>query len=86
MRAQPMPLASKRRALELAATFLENDLAEMRGRARQQYEHQQNSQGEAWDGREYPLGSSHEGDLMKAAEWASAIVWLRAIAEQEPPR
>ena len=29
------------------------------------------------------VGSSHEGDLMKAAEWASAIVWLRAIAANE---
>lgn len=36
-----------------------------------------------WDGREYPLGSSHEGDLMKAVEWATALATLRMLAEQE---
>jgi hypothetical protein len=81
-----MPLATARRALELGATFLENDLHDMRKRAQEQYEHQQRVHGKEWDGREFPLGTSHEGDLMKAVEWASAAATLRAMAEQEPRR
>jgi hypothetical protein len=79
-----MPIPSRRRALELGATFLESDLHEMRGRVREQYEHQQRVHGDEWDGREFPLGTSHEGDLMKAVEWAWSAATLRAMAEQEP--
>jgi hypothetical protein len=75
-----MPIPTKKRALELGATFLESDLHAMRRRAIEQYEHQQDAHGEEWDGREFPIGSSHEGDLMKAVEWAWAAATLRAMA------
>jgi hypothetical protein len=39
-----------------------------------------------WDGRELPLTTSLEGDLLKAVEWASAAATLRAMAAQEPQR
>lgn len=78
-----MPIPTKKRALELGASFLELDLDNMRKRATEQYEHQQRTHGDDWDGREFPIGTSHEGDLMKAVEWAWAAATLRAMAEQE---
>ncbi len=78
-----MPIPTKKRALELGAQFLENDLHAMRKRAIEQHEHQQRVHGEKWDGREFPIGTSHEGDLMKAVEWATAAATLRALAAQE---
>lgn len=76
-----MPIPTRKRALELGATFIENDLHKMRDRAVEQFEAAQ--QRSDWDGREYPLGSSHEGDLMKAVEWATAAATLRALAARE---
>ena len=64
-----MPMASKQRALEIGAEFIEADLNSMREQAR---------------AREFPLTTSLEGDLMKVAEWASAAATLRALAAQEP--
>jgi len=81
-----MPIPSPRRALELGATFIENDLHDMRKRAQAGYEHMQRVHGDDWDGREFPLGTSHEGDLMKAVEWASAAATLRALAAVEDRR
>lgn len=78
-----MPIPSCARALELGAQFLESDLHDMRKRAREQWEFQQRTHGDQWDGREFPLGTSHEGDLMKAVEWATAAATLRAMAAQE---
>jgi hypothetical protein len=77
-----MPLATRKRSLELGAQYIENALHQMRDQARQQYEHA--SQREDWNGREFPLTTSLEGDLMKVAEWASAATTLRMLAEQEP--
>lgn len=76
-----MPLPTRRRCLELAAAFIENDLHAMRKRATEQYEIAR--QKDDWDGREFPLGTSLEGDLMKATEWAYALATLRAMAQQE---
>lgn len=78
-----LPPTTRKRALLLGATFIQNDLDTMRRKARQQYEHQRDRFGENWDGREYPVTSSVEGDLLKAVEWASAIATLRAMAAQE---
>lgn len=78
-----MPIPTRRRALELAATFIENDLHEMRRQSIEQHQNQRSWGGEHWDGRELPLGSSHEGDLMKAVEWATSAAILRAMAAQE---
>ena len=78
-----MPIPSRKRCLELGASFIENDLHAMRKRAQEQYEHQQRVHGKGWDGREFPLGTSHEGDLMKAVEWATAAATLRSLAAQE---
>jgi hypothetical protein len=78
-----MPFPTRRRALELGAEVIENDLHDMRKRAIEQFEHQRRVHGDEWDGREFPLGSSHEGDLMKAVEWATAAATLRAMAAQE---
>lgn len=71
-----MPIPSRKRALQLGAEFLEADLNDMRTRARERFN-------ENGDGREFPLTTSLEGDLMKAAEWASAAATLRALAAQE---
>ncbi len=71
-----MPLPTRKRALELGAAFIENDLNDMRSRARERYN-------EDGDGREFPLTTSLEGDLMKVAEWASAAAMLRTMAAQE---
>lgn len=70
---EQMPLASKRRALELGAGFIERDLAELRAGGRRSDETGQ------------PHSHGFEHDVMKAAEWASAATWLRALAEQEEP-
>jgi hypothetical protein len=76
-----MPIPSRKRCLELGALFLENDLHEMRRRSQAGYERQ--SRQEGWDGREFPIGTSHEGDLMKTVEWATAAATLRAMAAAE---
>lgn len=78
-----MPIPTKKQVLELGAAFIENDLHDMRKRAIEGYEHQQRIHGDQWDGRQFPIGSSHEGDLMKAVEWATAAAMLRALAAQE---
>ncbi len=64
-----MPLATRRRALELGATFIENDLAEMRA--------------DAIRNDELGRNVCIERDFMKVAEWASAAVLLRAMADLE---
>lgn len=74
---------TRKRALELGAAFIQADLDKMRKKAREQYEHQRSRFGDEWDGREFPVTSSVEGDLLKAVEWASAIATLRAMAAQE---
>jgi hypothetical protein len=79
-----MPIPTRKRALELGAAFLEGDLNDMRKLAQEGYEYQKSIRGDDWDGREFPLGTSHEGDLLKAVEWATAAATLRAMAEQEP--
>lgn len=81
--AYDMPIPSRKRALELGAQFIENDLHKMRAQAIEQFEHQRRVHGDEWDGREFPLGTSHEGDLMKAVEWAWAAASLRCLAAQE---
>lgn len=77
-------LATRKRAMLLGAGFIEDDLRKLR---------QQVAQGEegTWEGggpreghQAIPATTSHEGDVLKAMEWASAITWLRALAEQEP--
>lgn len=75
-----MPIPSRKRALELGAAFIEADLNDMRTRARNRAEARQSAPD---DGRELPLTTSLEGDLMKVAEWASAAATLRALAAQE---
>lgn len=77
-----MPIPSRKRALELGAAFIEADLNDMRSRARNRSEGSGVPDDE-WDGREFPLTTSLEGDLMKVAEWASAAATLRALAAQE---
>lgn len=62
-------LASKKRALELGAGFIENDLRRLRTDARRL--------------EDVPATTSHEGDILKAMEWASAVTWLRSLAERE---
>lgn len=81
-----MPIPSRKRALELGAAFIETDLHAMRKRAVELHEHQRRVHGDAWDGREFPQGSSAEGDLMKAVEWATAAATLRTMAAQEEDR
>jgi hypothetical protein len=75
-----MPLATKRRALELGAQFIENDLGKLRAGAVRCYEAAERL-GEPESVQ--PVTHSHEHDVMKAAEWASAATWLRALAERE---
>lgn len=78
-----MPIPTRARALELGASFIENDLHAMRRRAREMYEQQERNAGEGFDGKVGPIGTSHEGDLMKAVEWATAAATLRAMAMAE---
>lgn len=78
-----MPIPSRKRALELGAKFIENDLHTMRRRAQEQNEHQRRVHGEDWDGSELPIGTSHEADLMKAVEWATCAAMLRTMASNE---
>lgn len=111
-----MPLPTRKRALELGAAYIEQNLHDMRNRARKQYEHAtatsrkpcprgctpgnavdpasegvpspcRTCRGEAfvsgWDGRERPLTSSLENDLMTVAEWATCAAMLRAMAADE---
>jgi hypothetical protein len=84
--APELPPTTRKRALELGAAFIQNDLDKMRTRAREQFEHARRVHGDEWDGREFPVTSSVEGDLLKAVEWASAIATLRAMAAQEDPK
>jgi hypothetical protein len=70
--AERMPIPSERRAYELAAAFIEADLHKMRADTiRLHADH-------GWD--HPPLGTSHEADLMKAVEWATAAAILRQKA------
>lgn len=70
-----MPLPSRRRALELGAGFIEQDLHEMRRVAQRNYESSESNP--------LPVTHNHEHDLMKAAEWAAAATTLRMLAERE---
>ena len=76
---EEMPLPTKRRALELGASFLEADLGKMRIAARER-------DAKADGYRVCPITHCLEHDVMKAAEWASAAATLRALAAQEPQR
>lgn len=76
-------LATRKRALALGAQFIENDLGKMRERI-------QRHEGPSFEAGEFdptrpvpPDTTSHEGDFLKATEWASAATWLRAMAEAE---
>lgn len=80
---EKMPLPSRKRALELGAAFIEEDLDKMRQQARRHFEEQEKRHGVDWDGAEIPLTTSLEGDLMKAVEWAWAAATLRCLAAQE---
>lgn len=73
-----MPLPSKKRALELGAGFIENDLHTLRQDAQARYEANSDNPDLA-----LPVTHSHEHDIMKAAEWASAAAILRMLAEAE---
>lgn len=75
-----MPIPSRARCLELGAAFIETDLHAMRERSIQAY--MAASEREGFDGSHRPIGSSHEADLMKAVEWATAVTTLRLLAEQ----
>lgn len=75
-----MPLATRKRALELGATFIENDLGEMRAKAQRADER---GVGDDKNGGVYPITHCFEHDLMKVAEWASAAATLRALAAAE---
>lgn len=71
-------LASKKRALELGASFIETDLRQLRTDARRIHDTTEPGKPVSM-----PVTTSHEGDIMKAMEWASAVTWLRAMAERE---
>lgn len=71
-------LADKKRACELGAQFIEDDLRALRTRVR---DGEWNEGDGAPRERAVPASTSHENDVMKAMEWASAATWLRAIAE-----
>lgn len=75
--AEKMPIPSRARCLNLGAAVLEAELHEMRRRSVQIYEGALEP-----DINQRPLGSSHEADLMKAVEWATAAATLRLLAEQ----
>lgn len=81
-------LASKKRALILGAQFIENDLADMRQRIQREYHRVEGrtegtAENPAGRVQPFPVTTSHEGDFLKATEWASAATWLRALAEME---
>ena len=69
-------LATRKRACELGAAFIESDLRELRATL------QRNQEVAGLDNRPQCVTTSHEGDLLKAMEWASAITWLRAMAAE----
>lgn len=79
MAGEKMPIPSRARCLELGATFIENDLHQMRAEAVEAYRVAERD-GFAQSVR--PLTSSHENDLMKAVEWATAAATLRLLAER----
>lgn len=74
---QKMPLATRKRALELGAVFIENDLGEMRAAAVRADEAASRGTGAV-----YPVTHCLEHDLMKVAEWASAAATLRCMAAE----
>lgn len=74
-------LATKKRACLLGAEFIENDLREMRARLQRSFRMYED-QGRNPD-EHPPVTTSHEGDMLKTMEWASAVTWLRAMAEAE---
>lgn len=71
MTVEKMPLATRKRALELGAALIEQDLAELRMGARYSDE----------TGQPYSHGFEH--DVMKACEWASSATILREMAKHE---
>lgn len=79
-----MPFPSKRRALELGASHLEQELHKMRTAIRLEEEQVYNaSRTEEGALPVRPLSTSHEADMMKAVEWAWSAATLRALAERE---
>lgn len=72
-------LADRKRACELGAQFIENDLRQLRTTVRngEFREHDLAPREPA-----IPATTSHEADVMKAMEWASAATWLRAMARE----
>lgn len=72
-----MPLPSRKDALNAGAARIEAALHGMRDRARKYAQ-------ECPDGP-MPLTTSHEMDLMQAAELASSAAILRMMAETETP-
>lgn len=77
-----MPIPDRRRCLDLGAALIEADLHRMRECSINMYLQAESNAGVKFDGRVGPLGSSHEGDLMQAVEWATAAATLRMLAEQ----
>lgn len=62
-----MPIPDRARCLELGAAHIEHELNRMRDLA---------------IGSDLPQTTSHEADLMKAVEWATAAATLRCLALQ----
>lgn len=69
-------LATKKRALELGATYIEQELALMRDLMSKREDAARSGSALPIE----PLTTSHEADIMKVAEWASAAATLRAMA------
>jgi hypothetical protein len=72
-----MPIPNRKRALELGASLIENDLHQMRRDAIRLQEIAGPTN------RAQAITTSHEADLMKAVEWATAAATLRLMAELE---
>lgn len=75
-------LADRKRACELGAAFIENDLRQLRTDVRRLADRAE-EYGDHDPAKGIPVGTSHEGDVMKAMEWASAVTWLRAMARED---
>lgn len=79
-------LATKRRALELGAAFIAADLAELRrsiaAGERAQLDYDLDNSRFRERPEVFPATTSHEGDFLKAVEWASAAAILRCLAEE----
>lgn len=71
-----MPLPTRKRALQLGAAFIEEDLHKLRRDVQALYLAAEREKRDP-----IPVSTSHEADIMKAAEWASAAAMLRMMAE-----